>query len=333
MIPEHKQAAVKKALYDAFGVASFSGIQQLMKGLSSALIYKIIVQEKPYLLRIITRTDAMADPTHYYKCMEIAASAALAPRVHYAGIEDRISITDFIIAKPFSLEAARVKMASTLQQLHALPKFAYRNNYFDAMEKIMLRLRSSDIMPPETTRQPYDMYERVAKVYPRNDPTNLVSCHNDLKPENIIYDGYKAWPVDWEAAFLNDRYLDLAVVANFVVRNDDEEADYLARYFGEPAGEYRHARFFLMRQLLHTYYFVFHALVGSGGKPVDPQTIQKDGFRSFLDRVWDGEIDLADDDAKLSYAWVHMEQALHMAETKRFEDSLRVVSGHHHHQQ
>src|ERR1035437_5001389 len=51
---------------------------------------------------------------------------------------------------------------------------------------------------------------------PRLD-ADLVSCHMDLKPENILYDGRRVWLIDWMAAFLNVRYFDLAIVANFVV--------------------------------------------------------------------------------------------------------------------
>lgn len=35
-----------------------------------------------------------------------------------------------------------------------------------------------------------------------------------MKPENILFDGVRSRLVDWEAASLNDRYTDLAVVAN-----------------------------------------------------------------------------------------------------------------------
>ena len=57
--------------------------------------------------------------------------------------------------------------------------------------------------------------------------------------------------MDWEAAFLNDRYADLAVVTNFVVTNGTEEEAYLRAYFGEATGEYRLAQFYLMPQIVH----------------------------------------------------------------------------------
>ena len=59
----------------------------------------------------------------------------------------------------------------------------------------------------------------------------------------------RVWLVDWDAAFLNDRYFYLAVVTNFVVTNEEEEEVYLRTYFGEPAGKYWLARFYLMRQI------------------------------------------------------------------------------------
>ncbi len=63
----------------------------------------------------------------------------------------------------------------------------------------------------------------------------MVSCHMDLKPENIVFDGRRVWLVGWQAAFVNDRYFDLAVAANFVVTGAAEESVYLEQYFGRRA--------------------------------------------------------------------------------------------------
>ena len=48
------------------------------------------------------------------------------------------------------------------------------------------------------------------------------------------FDGNRIWLVDWESAFLNDRYVDLAIVANFFVKDEAQEEAYLSAYFGEP---------------------------------------------------------------------------------------------------
>src|SRR5580658_6033442 len=96
MIPEPKQAAVARALREAFGVGEFEDIKMLTAGLTSALVFRIVVRGCPYLLRIITRNDAMSEPTRQFACMQSAAEAGLAPRVWYVSTEDRISITDFV---------------------------------------------------------------------------------------------------------------------------------------------------------------------------------------------------------------------------------------------
>jgi hypothetical protein len=121
----------------------------------------------------------------------------------------------------------------------------------------------------------------------------MVSSLNDLKPENILFDGDRVWLVDWEAGFLNDRYLDLAVVANFVVTNHAEEDAYLRTYFGEAAGEYRLARFYLMRQLLPVFCPVVSMLSGLAATPIDSPE-RAPGFRDFHDRIWAGKVSLAE---------------------------------------
>jgi hypothetical protein len=50
--------------------------------------------------------------------------------------------------------------------------------------------------------------------------------------------------VDWDAAFLNDRYVDLAIAANFFVSNEQQEKMLLGAYFGAGLNSYNGARFF-----------------------------------------------------------------------------------------
>ncbi|QEC68591.1 phosphotransferase [Panacibacter ginsenosidivorans] len=328
MIPEHKQPAVTKALQTVFNTDAFEHIEQLTKGLSSALIFKIMVRGKPYLLRVITRTDAMGDPSFYYGCMQVAAENNIAPHIHYMSVEDRISITDFIIEQPFSIAAAKEMMPHLLRKLHALPRFSFRMNYFDTMETFLPKFSDANILPAHETKDLFEIYERIMNVYPRNDVDNWVSCHNDSKAENIVFDGQRPWFVDWEAAFLNDRYLDLAIVANFVVINEQDETTFLETYFEEAVDAYKHARFFLMQLILHFYYFIFLTVVDGGGKPIDITTINKRQFREFHNGMWNGAISLADTDTKREYAMIHLEQFRLKAQTKLFEDSLKILSKH-----
>ncbi len=329
MIPENKKNAVANALQTTFGVNEFEEIHEMTAGLSSALVCRIVVLGKPYLLKIITRTDAIADPTYQFTCMKAAAEAGIAPHVWYLNIEDRISITDFIKATPLSVNDATLKFPALLKQLHALPPFPHKINYLDVMNGLVQKFHASNIMPADMSSHLLRHYTTIKNIYPRTSD-DLVSCHNDLKPDNMLFDGERVWIADWESAFLNDRYLDLAVMGNFVIANSNDEKNYLKKYFGKDLSEYHHARFFLMQQLLHFFYFSFllPMVAGAAGDTPIDFNIPKPGFRAFHDLLWTGKMNITTADAKLQYALVHMEQLLHNLQLKRFDDSLKIVSSH-----
>jgi hypothetical protein len=54
---------------------------------------------------------------------------------------------------------------------------------------------------------------------PRDD-LEIVSRHNDLNPNDILFDGARVWIVDWEGAFAADHCVDLAALANFMTPAD-----------------------------------------------------------------------------------------------------------------
>jgi phosphotransferase family enzyme len=330
MIPEAKNTAVARGLQEAFGVTEFDDIQMLTAGMSAARVFRIVVAGHASLLRIIMNTGGalgpgQGDPTRQFACMKSGAARGLAPRVWYTSIEDGISITDFVEAQPLPIEEALVRLPATLRALHALPLFPRTVNYLNFVDGFVRRFHDAKILPESETQELFEGYARVVRVYPRDD-SEMVSSHNDLKPENIIFDGDSVWLVDWEAAFLNDRYFDLAMVANFVVTNEAEEEAYLRTYFGGDAGEYKLARFYLMRQIAHMSYATVFMLLGSRGKAVEPNAKAPD-FRDFHNRIWAGEISLVPDEAKLQYGKLHMNQLLQNMRTVRFQDALRIVSG------
>jgi len=333
MIPQEKLAAVTRGLSEAFGVTEFEDIQVLTGGLTSSLVFRIVVGGDPYLLRIIMRTD---DPTVHYTCMRAAAEAGLAPRVRYTSVEDKIAITDFVDAVHFPITDALVWMPATLRALHALPPFPGRANHINtscvfllnkgpAVDGVIQRFKDANILSHDETQELLSLYEQVAAVYWRHD-ADMVSSHNDLlRPENVLFDGHRVWLVDWEAAFLNDRYADLAVVANFLVNNDAEECVYLQEYFGHTPDEYQRARFFLTQQVTHIFYTIGFLLWGSSGEPLD-LTEKVPAFKAFHRSIWAGEVNLADKPARALYGRVHWEQLLRNARLPRFSEALRIVS-------
>ena len=330
-LPPDCQDAVSRALGAAFGSADLDAIEPLTGGLSSALVYRVSVGGRSGLLRVIRRNE---NPTRHFTCMQTAADAGLAPRVRYTSVEDRICVTDFVEAVPLPLSKALVRLPAALRTLHALPPFpvapfnttcTFLLDDGPAVEDLVRKVRTASLLPEDERAELLTACERVKAAYPRR-AVDRVSSHNDLfKGDNVLFDGREAWLVDWEAAFLNDRYADLATAASFVVTGDEEEAVYLREYFGRPPSEEERARFFLMRQLVHAFYAMVYVWMASmagagataGGEP---------GFREFHRRLWAGEVRLDDPAAKAAFGLVHWRRLRGNLRGSRFAEAVEFVA-------
>jgi len=333
MIPEEKAAAVARALAETFGVTECEDIQRITKGNNTSRVFRVVVHGTPYLLKTILRTD---DATRHYACMRTAADAGLAPAVRYTNVEDRVSITDFVETVPLPVGDALVRIPDVLRRLHALPPFPEIPNWLNtsclfllnqdpALDSFLEKFRAAGLLPTPEMDEMFARHAEIAAVYPHHEP-DMVSSHNDLfKPDNILFDGQRVWLVDWEAAFLNDRYADLAVLANLIVTNDQEECVYLGEYFGRPPDEYQTARFYVMQQLAHVFYTMAFLFLGAAGKPVDLSE-RAPSLRDFHRRMWSGEIELTDSATKVLYGRAHFEQLLRNAAQPRFDEAIRTVA-------
>ena len=330
MIPQEKSEAVTRGLREAFGVSEFEDIR-VIKELAASLVYRIVVRGSPFLLKISTRAN---DPARHYACMKAAAEGGLAPRAWYASVEDRVSIEDFVETVPLPVSEALVRLPGVLRTLHSLAPFGrapfntsctFLINEGPVRDGFLQQFLAANILPKAESEEFFARYAEVAAVYPLDD-ADMVSSHNDLfKPDNILFDGQRVWLVDWEAAFLNDFYADLAVVANQVVTNEEEEKAFLQEYFGAAPNRYQLARFHLMQQISHLFYTLAFLFQGWTGKPIDWSEPVPE-FKDYHRRMWAGEVDLTDKDVKVVYGRVHWQRLLENVRQARYSEALRIVA-------
>lgn len=325
MIPEAKREAVARALESAFGVRAYEAIEPLAgsDGLSLALVYRVVVQGRPYLLRFVKENFPGIDPEREFASMRQAAEAGLAPRVHFTSTADRLMIVDFIEHRPLPEDAAR-QLAPLLRRLHDQPGRAPTTKYLDSLDGFVRSLRP--LLPPQTAEELLALYARASAVYPR-DEAGWVPCHNDLKPQNTLYDGERFWLIDWEAAFMNDRYVDLAVTANFHTHDEAEADAFLAAYFGAPPSAEQRARLFLMQQIVSVgYAAIFASIAARAGLAWEPEAPVPD-FGDFHRRIVAGELDLGGAEAKRDYARLHLSRALEAMRSPRFTQAIARLEG------
>ena len=330
-IPATKISMVEKALLQAFNTTEVADIILLAGGLSASVVYKITVNDQPYVLKLDSGTPNNINDE--LTCMEIAANGGMAPQVYYLNIADGVSISAFIKSEPLqtvfpSIELRLQALAQTIKAMHELPLFTKESSLLDTVDGLISQFKASNILTGPVFDEGFAYYELLKKHYPWDD-TDKVSSHNDLNPNNMVCDGEKIWIIDWDAAFKNDRYVDLAITANFFVTNDEHEHIFLQSYFGEDLNDYNRARFFLMRQVCRLVYAMLMFKLADTSNPMgmghDPN-MQNINLSDVKQQLGAGKINLAGYDGQLLFGKALFNEALVSMQSPRFNLSIQQIS-------
>ena len=314
-IPEALVPTVERALRAAFGTTTYDDVSAL--GGLRAFACRIVVRGRPYVLRVGATTHI--DPAAEIATTLAAADAGIAPRVWHADAADRVIVADFIEPVP-PPAAFGAQLARVIARIHALPPWPRTLHQLDMLDGFLAKLRANEALGG--LDDVLDAYARITAHYPRD--ADLVACHNDLKAPNILYDGARVWVIDWESAFVNDRYADLANAAGFFVEEaDGDEAEFLAAYFGAPATAYQRARLVVARFVIHVGYVAFLTLVTARADvPAQPTP----DYRAFHDGIAAGMIDLSDAANKVRYANVHLAAARRALASPRLAAAITMLA-------
>ncbi len=333
--PEANQPAVERALMAAFGTSELDGAQAVGGGLSGAGVWRIRVGGIPYLLRIETSRDKLRDPVRGYACMRTAAAAFLAPRVRYAEPIDGVAISDFVQPRSLAMDypgsgrALIVDLAQTVRLLHETPAFPKLIDYLDGLDELIAEHRRLDILEPAATDELFARFGELRASY-RTRPGDLVSSHNDLNPGNVIYDGNRLWLVDWEAAFLADRYVDLATIANWFADDPQSVEALLLTYFGRAPEPQELARFEVMGIVNHVFCGVIFLNVTSAERPdirLNDRTLRGPSLGTLRDRLRVGDFDMMAWENRVTYGKARLAQALQRLREPTCANALARAGG------
>jgi hypothetical protein len=245
---------VKNALQRAFGVSDVDAARPLDGGPSEARVLKIRVGGIPYVLKVEEPAHAAADLP--WRAMEIAAGACIAPRLYDLRPQDGVAIMDYLEARslrehPGAPAAWLAELGQTVRFLHQAPPVSDGEDYIERLGRL---LEAAKAWLSGSALENVAFSQAVIERVYRNIDPELVFSHGDLNPRNVIYDGRRFWIIDWQAACLADRYVDLAALANFYTDGEDQAKGLLGGYFGRPATAQEHDRLVVARQLSHLFY-------------------------------------------------------------------------------
>jgi aminoglycoside phosphotransferase (APT) family kinase protein len=328
-LPVDKRPAIDRGLLAAFGSTTLDTITPVSGGLSGAGVHRIEIGGRAYLLRLDGPRDGLRDPARSHACMKIAAEAGLAPRVLYADAEAGFAITDFVVARPSMVPrtALIAQLGQAVRALHDTPAFPPLVDYLDGLDNLTAQALGSGLPTPTMVAKARAVQVALTTAYRRLEP-QLVSSHNDLNPGNIVHDGQRPWLIDWDAAFLADRYVDLAAVANVYARERADEAALLEAYFGEPPTPDRQARLYLARQISHLFHAMIFISMAAGERPGTRLNDSGGDDRSLAQlhaALSVGEPVLAVWDGRVAYGLAHLAEALANVGDPRFAEATRLA--------
>jgi Ser/Thr protein kinase RdoA (MazF antagonist) len=330
-LPAATQARAAQAIAEAFPGARLESLQPLHGGLSGSPIYRLIVDERPFVLRIIVEHSLLNDPVRQLTCMRLASEQGIAPHVRYASVEHALSISAYVAHQTAVAELRRsaelvAHFGDLLRRLHSGPAFPVFLDAFQMIEGGLEQLDRRGVALPRLTQEVLAKLEPVKLALQPH--LTLAPCHNDLNPANVLHDGQRLWLIDWETACMGDPMFDLAGLIHWFLLDPRQEAELLHAYFKRLPTEHELAKLTLMKHVSWWFYAIVFLLSLQDEGPGSIEAIEPEELPSFaemLAAVGRGEIRLQDAETRQRLSLVLAKQSLDAMRRPSFGHALACL--------
>lgn len=332
-LPERARERAQQALAEAFPHGTLQSVEMLHGGLSGSVVCKVIIDDRPYVLRAIMSPSPFTDPARQFACMHSAASAGVAPEVFFADATRGISICAFIPtplgADGMPMPRDAVALGVLLRRLHRGPAFPEFLSGFQMIEGGLAELSSSRALLPQVVREVLHVYPTVqAMLQPH---LTSAPCHNDLNPGNVLSGVDHPWLIDWDGACMGDPVLDVAGLIHWFGFDTAQRQAFLRAYHDGPPTPLELAKLLVMEQVSWVFYLLVFLLISRGADGLgDLDAISREtlpSFRQALGEVRDGTLRLQDADGRRRLSLIMAKQALHDMATDDFHQAMDLLRG------
>lgn len=266
-IPEVLHDAVRDCFAALYGHAPPS-LTVVSGGASGAVLLRVQMEASDHLVRVEAVKHPDRNP-HQYEHLAIAARAGVAPPVHYTDAENGVAVVDFVDTVPLEQfpgghDGLLRAMAGLVRQLQSAPGFAQWQDFREVAGRMLGH--AERWFEPGVLDGHREAFDRLCSVVAW-DSADHVASHNDPNPSNLLFDGTRLWLIDWEMACRNDRYVDLAIIADRLAANRELRLRLLEAWLERPAEGADWLRLVHAGLLTRVYYAGLYFLLA--GDPVD----------------------------------------------------------------
>jgi hypothetical protein len=275
-IPNAQGDIAQEALKSAFGARPIQSIELVVGGITTALVLKVWVSDRSYLLRVEGEPSPLRNP-HQYESMRIAAEAGIAPKIHHLDEAARVVVMDFIEPRPLrdypgGFGGLAHALGELLRRLQTAPVFPYYVDYPDIVERLFAHIRRTGLFATGLLDMHVEHLERIRQSY-ISGLARLVSSHNDAHSGNLLFDGQRLWLIDWESACRNDPMVDLAILIDSFGFSPDLETILARSWLGRAPDDAFYSRLAIVRALTRLYFAgVFLSISAASQTRTDPDT-------------------------------------------------------------
>jgi len=247
------ELAALAPLLPADAVGTVTAIQPLPKGPSGSSVYAVTSDRGELVLRVQPAHRDAGEWAQQLRLLRRAAAAGVAPALVHVDEEVRAVVVARVAGAPLPAAlgdpaqrgAALAGVARQLSAVHAIDPDGIEVRDPLAFARAQFAGQRGRPGFPDLALTP--VLEGIEAAL-ATDGRRVVS-HNDLNPGNVLWDGARAWLVDWEVAGLTHPFYDLATLAMFIQLDEPAALELLGSQEGRALAPEEVAVFTALRRL------------------------------------------------------------------------------------
>ncbi|MDM8536065.1 phosphotransferase [Desulfobacterales bacterium HSG17] len=227
-------------------IAEWHGKTILIEPVSGGITnqtFKVIVDKKPYIVSIAGNTSHLLgiNRVHKFNNNKICEKNGLSPKVIHFLESEGVLISEFISFPILSIKKlhqseVQERLIRILKKLHSGNDFYKEFDMFCLIKHYQEIVREKEIKLPADYENYQPQINTIGTVL-NSYRTELVPCHNDLTPENILYDGQEMFIIDFDYSGQNDPCFELANLCIEAKFNDTMTKNLVRAYYGHDSRE------------------------------------------------------------------------------------------------